>query len=159
MITRILVPVDGSEHSGRAAAFATELAVRFEASLTFLHVLDRVLAREALKRYVAHLRAEPEPDLYEIESVEKTLARSGEDEGVKLLDRMASAAESAGVTDVNTTLLDGHPAGMTIEEAERGGYDLVVLGRRGASGLKGLLAGSVSQRVASEASATVVMVN
>ncbi|NNM32256.1 MAG: universal stress protein, partial [Gemmatimonadetes bacterium] len=71
MITRILVPVDGSEHSGRAAAFATELAVRFEASLTFLHVLDRVLAREPLKRYVAHLRSEPEPDLYEIESVEK----------------------------------------------------------------------------------------
>ena len=159
MITRILVPVDGSEHSSRAAAFATELAVRFEASITFLHVLDQVLAREPLKRYVAHLRAAPEPDQYEIESVEKTLARSGEDEGIQLLDRLTSAAKAAGVGEVNQTLLDGYPASVVVSEAERGGHDLVVMGRRGAGGLRGLLTGSVSQRVSSAAPATVVMVS
>ncbi len=159
MITRILVPIDGSEHSSRAAAFATELAVRFEAPLTFLHVLDRVVAREQLKRYLAHLESAREPDLFEIESVEKTLSRSGEKEGVRLLDQMKSSAQAAGVREVNTSLLDGQPAGVIVGKAESGSFDLVVLGRRGAGGLKGLLAGSVSQRVASAASATVVMVN
>ncbi|MDH3224850.1 MAG: universal stress protein [Gemmatimonadota bacterium] len=159
MIARILVPIDGSAHSSRAAEFATELAVRFEASLTFLHVLDRVVAREQLKRYLAHLESAREPDQFEIESVEKTLARSGETEGRQLLDHLKSAAEAAGVREVDTSLLDGQPARVIVGEAESGGYDLVVLGRRGAGGLKGLLAGSVSQRVASAASATVVMVN
>ena len=159
MITRILVPVDGSEHSGRAVAFATEVAARFGASITFLHVLTQVLAREPLKRYLAHLQAAPEPDLIEIESVEKTLAKSGEPEGLELLQRVTSKAEAAGVNDVSTSLLDGDPAGLIVREAGTGGYDLIVLGRRGVGGFKGLLVGSVSQRVASAAVPTVVMVN
>lgn len=159
MIKRILVPIDGSEHSGRAVRFGTELAVRFDASLTFVHVLNRVLAREPLKRYVTHLRSAPEPDMIEIESVEKTLARSGEAEGVELLERVAAEAEAAGVSDVSTRLLDGNPASVIVHEADSGDYDLVVLGRRGVGGVKGLLVGSVSQRVASAAAPTVVMVN
>ena len=159
MITRILVPVDGSEPSDRAAAFATEVAVRFEASLTFVHVLTRVLARQQLKRYVEHLESAHEPDEIEIESVEKVLAKSGESEGEELLARMRSKAEEEGVLVVSTSLLDGEPAGTIVREADSGGYDLVVLGRRGVGGVKGLLMGSVSQRVASAAAPTVVMVN
>ena len=159
MIRRILVPIDDSEHSRRAVAFATELAVRFEASLTFLHVLGRILAREPLKRYVEHLRSAPEPDLIEIESVEKALSRSGEEEAVDLLARVESSAEAAGVREVGTRLLDGDAARVIVGEADRGGYDLIVLGRRGTGGWKGVLVGSVSQRVASAAATTVVMVN
>lgn len=159
MITRILVPVDGSEHSERAVAFAIELAVRFEASVTFVHVLTRVLARQQLKRYVEHLQSASEPDEIEIESVKKALSRSGETEGAGLLERVKSEAEAAGVGDVNTSLADGEPAGVIVREADRGGYDLVVMGRRGVGGFRGLLVGSVSQRVASAAMPTVVMVN
>lgn len=159
MIQRLLVPVDGSEHSGRAAAFATELAVPFEASLTFVHVLNQVLAREQLKRYVAHLQSAPEPDLIEIESVEKTLSRSGETEGLSLLERVKSEAEAAGVREVGTKLLDGEASRVIVDEANRGGYDLVVLGRRGLGGLKGLLVGSVSQQVAARSEPTVIMVS
>lgn len=159
MITRILVPVDGSDPSKRAVTFATELAVRFDASVTFVHVLNRVLAREPLKRYVAQLESAPDPDTIEIESVQRTLARSGEAEGVALLSEAESAAEAAGVREVSTSLLDGDPARVIVAEAERGGHDLIVAGRRGVGGLKGLLLGSVSQRIASAATPTVVMVN
>ena len=159
MITRILVPVDGSEHSQRAVTFATELAVRFEASITFVHVLSRVLAREPLKEYVKQLRSAPEPNMIEIESVERTLARSGEEEGVAALEQAKSIAEAAGVQEVSTSLVDGDPGRVIVAEAERGGHDLVVVGRRGVGGLKRLLLGSVSHRVASEATPTVVMVN
>jgi nucleotide-binding universal stress UspA family protein len=159
VINRILVPIDGSDHSARAAQFAADLAAKLGGSITFLHVLTRVLAREPLKRYKDHLEAAPDPDLIEIESVEKVLAKSGEREAIELLDRMSATARAAGVTDVDTSLVDGDPAGVVVNTASRGGYDLLVVGRRGMGGLKTLLMGSVSQKVASSAPCTVVMVN
>ena len=158
MIKHILVPIDSSEHSGRVVAFATELAVKLDASITFLHVLTRVLARESLKRYVASLEAAPNPDLAEIGTVQKALSRSGEDEGTELLTKGRLAAEKLGIRDVTTLLRDGDPASVIVHEAESGMYDLVILGRRGLGGLRGLVMGSVSHKVSATAECTVVIV-
>lgn len=159
MITRILVAIDHSDHSSRAAAFANELAVRFGASVTLLHVLTRVLGREQLKRYAASLEAAATPDPVQIANVRKELSGSGEAEGAELLERARAAARRAGVQDVDTSLLDGDPAAVILDQAYRGKYDVVVLGRRGMGSLKGLLTGSVSQKVASWGKRTIVLVN
>jgi len=159
MITRILVAIDHSEHSARAAKFAAELAKSFGAAVTFLHVLNEVLGREQLKRHVASLEAAPDPDLAQIESIKKELSQSGEVEGIDLLVRAKSAAHTAGVRDVDTSLRDGDPATVILDQAHRGEYDVVVLGRRGMGSLKGLLTGSVSQKVASWGKGTIVLVN
>ncbi len=159
MITRILVAIDPSEHSSRASTFATELAIKFGGSVTFLHVLSKVLGREQLKRYLASLEAAPSPDSAQIASVHKELAGSGEAEGIDLLERARSAARTAGVQDVDTSLLDGDPATVILHQAHQGKYDVLVLGRRGMGSLKGLLTGSVSQKVASWGNGTIVLVN
>jgi len=159
MITRILVAIDHSEHSARAATFATELGTKFGASVTLLHVLDKVLGREQLKRYLASLEAAPDPNLVSIENVKRELSRSGEVEGIDLLARAKSEAQTAGVQDVATSLHDGDPATVILDQAYRGGFDVVVLGRRGMGSLKGLLTGSVSQKVAAWGKGTIVLVN
>lgn len=159
LITRILVAIDHSEHSSRAATFATKLAIKFGASVTFIHVLSKVLGREQLKRYVAALEAAVVPDLIQIANVRKELAGSGEAEGIELLERAKSAAQAAGVQDVDTSLLDGDPATVILDQAYRGKHDVVVLGRRGMGSLKGLLTGSVSQKVASWGKRTIMLVN
>ena len=159
MITRILVALDHSDHSERAAAFATELAIRFGASITFIHVLEKVLGREQLKRYVAALEAAPSPNQSTIKKLQEELATSGEGEGIELLDQAQSAAEAAGVREVDTALVDGDPATVILHHRHRGEYDVVVLGRRGMGSLKGLLTGSVSQKVASWGRGTVVLVS
>lgn len=158
-ITRILVAVDHSEHSERAATFATELATKFGASITFLHVLTKVLGREQTKRYLAYLESTPHPNPVETESLRKELAQSGEVEGLDLLTQLESAAQADGVQNVDTSLRDGDPATVILHVAHQGGYDAVVLGRRGMGSIKGLLTGSVSQKVASWGKHTIILVN
>lgn len=158
-ITRILVALDHSEHSTRAATFATELATKFDAAVTFLHVLNKVLGLEQTKRYLALLEAAPHPNPVETEDIRKELAESGEVEGIELLAQAESAARAAGVQNVDTSLRDGDPATVILHLAHQGEYDVVVLGRRGMGSLKGLLTGSVSQKVASWGKRTIVLVN
>ena len=52
----------------------------------------------------------------------------------------------------------GEPAPEIERVAEEGGYDTVVVGSRGLSGLERFLVGSVSEHVATHAHATVVVV-
>jgi nucleotide-binding universal stress UspA family protein len=52
----------------------------------------------------------------------------------------------------------GHPANAIIETAEKGGYDLVIVGSRGLHGVARFLTGSVSSRVVSHAPCSVLVV-
>ncbi len=158
MISRILVPIDHSEHSRRAVTFAADLAVGFGASVRFLHVLTKVLGRQQLTRYADLLGTTPEADASELAEIREKLAASGEVEGLELLEQARSHAVHAGVSEVETTLDDGDPATVILHQVFLGQHDVVVLGRRGMGNLKGLLAGSVSQKVAAWGRCTVILV-
>ena len=54
MLSTILCPVDGSDHADRAVALAADLADRYGAALTFLHVLPNHLSLEQLERFASH---------------------------------------------------------------------------------------------------------
>ncbi len=81
MITKILVPVDGSNQAKRAVTFASEIARRFDARLTLIEVLSAVPAREQLKNYLARLEAAEHADEGEIGSIRAVLEDSGEEGG------------------------------------------------------------------------------
>ena len=55
-------------------------------------------------------------------------------------------------------VVDFDPAEKIVDKAERGKYDLLVIGNRGIGGLSGFLLGSVSDKVAKAASCPVVIV-
>ena len=61
----------------------------------------------------------------------------------------AKAREAMGEADVHVTeYVDlGPPAARIVDRAKHGGYDLVVMGRRGLTPMKEMLVGSVSDRV------------
>ena len=52
MIKKILVPVDGSAHSVKAAELASDLAVKYGAEIVLLHVLLRGHMPEGLKKAI-----------------------------------------------------------------------------------------------------------
>ena len=158
MIKSILVPVDGSENSERAVMFAADLATAFEASILLLHVLNRLPARKQLKDYLNTLEARANPDEGEIGSVRGALLKSGEDEGKKVLANGERVARGKGVENVSTAIEDGDPAEEILRLMDTGRYDLIVMGRRGIGGLKGLLIGSVSHKISNLADCTVVTV-
>ncbi|MGQ3684944.1 MAG: universal stress protein [Candidatus Loosdrechtia sp.] len=158
MIRKILVPVDGSESSQRAIVFASEIAAKFGASVTFVHILQSLLPRKQLKEYLSTLEAAKNPDRAEIESIRNTLAKSGEKHGIQLLENAEILAKGKNVEQVDTVLRDGDPAEEILHMAESGGHDIIIMGRRGHGPIRSLLVGSVSNKVAGLAPCTVVTV-
>lgn len=59
---------------------------------------------------------------------------------------------------VNTILKQGSPAEVISEFAEAEGFDLIIMGRRGITGMKKLFLGSVSNAVLQQATTSVLIV-
>lgn len=144
-IHRILVPTDFSEHSRRALEYAFSLAQRMGASVDLLHVWEPPvhIAPEALMMMPGWQDA----------SVEKYgLAQAGQ--------RLHDWAEPyrSGPVPLQVHLERGIPADAILRAAERG-YDLVVMGTHGRTGLARLMMGSVAQKVSARASCPVMTVH
>jgi nucleotide-binding universal stress UspA family protein len=136
-ITRILVPVDFSAHSDRALRYATTLADRFYATIEVLHVVeDPFVAGAWTPEAVA-------PNIPELLADLVAGAR-------KKLDGMKAAAMEKGVrftTTVLTTVVSGRPADSITDYARTEGFDLIVMGTHGRTGLPHAVLGSVAERV------------
>lgn len=117
MYERILVPVDGSDPADRAVDYGVLLAEAYDAELELLHV-------------VAEGEEESEGDRGRGETV------------------LATAQEVVGErVPAGTRLLGGVPHRAVVDHAADSDADLVVMGRRGRTGLGEGLLGSVTERV------------
>lgn len=137
MYASILIPVDGSQNSMRAAKHAVDLAVKFNARLTGLHVIDtRVLkAAEGSSKVLAQLQSFGEQYLKDI------AAMAGE---VKV--------------KIETSLKEGVPVDVILEEAEKRRVNLIVMGTRGLTGAKRVVLGSTAEQVIRWAACSVLVV-
>ncbi|NQV20283.1 MAG: universal stress protein [Rhodospirillales bacterium] len=159
MLKTILLPVDGSESSLRAVSFGADLAVELQASILLLHVLDRLPSRQQLLDYLVLLERSPAANEAQIEDIRHALSQSGEDQGKKILADAEILLKDKGVKDVSTAIQDGDPATVILRLAETGKYDMIIMGRRGLGGLKGLFMGSVTHKISNMADCPVVTVN
>jgi len=125
-IPSILVPVDGSSYSMNGVAHAACLAGHLGSSLggiTILRVINMALYMERLKKGI-----------------------DPEGEAQKILDEAKGAFLQTGVSEglIKTKAAMGNPAEEIMKEAETGGYQLIVMGRKGRTGLKELLSCSAA---------------
>lgn len=161
MINTVVVAVDGSEHGGKAVDLAAELGRKHEARLVLVHALLRSPS-------VAELRAVAErfgfgDDIEEdLLAAEKAAVQTAAPEepaiapiipddvlkkaGALILKKTKSAIES-GLPRIETLVSDEDPATAIVKCAEDSDADLVVIGSRGFGRVKGLILGSVSQKV------------
>ncbi len=139
-MTRQLIPIDGSEQSCRAAAWADETAARTGDEITLLHVFD-LNAAEAMA--LAHLTRE--------EIAERIAAHAAPS------FEKARAAMTSG-SKVETLAVIGSPADEIVGIAKSKGYDHIVMGSRGLSALRELMLGSVSEKVLRRAHCAVTIV-
>jgi nucleotide-binding universal stress UspA family protein len=140
--SKILVPVDFSEHSERALRVAADLARRYEAKLTVAHVYEPVTyaAPESFLLYAA----QQTPGM--LAEYDKLLAKSSQD------------ARGEGAQQVDTKLLQGTAFVEITRFAKEGGYDLIVMGTHGRTGIAHVLMGSVAERVVRKATCPVMAV-
>lgn len=64
----------------------------------------------------------------------------------------------AAKVEVGRIVLQGDIAGSIVDLAEQSAFDLIVMGRRGLGGIKGILMGSVSSKVVQQAPCPVTVV-
>jgi len=128
-ISRMLVPVDGSENAEKALQYAVRLAKKTNAEITLLYVQESSLFNlrpEATKKIGTSVLA-------------NAAARS---EGIKLGQKLES----------------GNPAKIIAETADKGDYDIIVIGSRGHGVIDRFLLGSVSDHVVHYANRSVLII-
>lgn len=131
MFKRIVAPVDGSESARRALDLAAEIASGAGAKLVVIHVLADHKLPPDLEHFaeVEHLNEKRAPI---------TL-------GQRIVDGAKGHAKEGGAEDVETIVVEGDPAEQIVAAAKDA--DLIVMGTRGLGSAKGLLLGSVSNKV------------
>lgn len=155
LVDKVLVAFDGSENSLRAAHFAAKLMDRNpEGTVTFIHVVPPVAA--ALDWYRG-----PGTVLSEATEMEKAAAEATAEKARTMVAEVRAAVEAAvGDTPLKMSIVVevGDPARAIVEYAERGAYDLIVMGSRGLNPVKGVFLGSVSYKVLCTAPCPVLIV-
>lgn len=137
-LKNILVPVDGSAYSMRAAGYAAELARAMNSQILLIH---------CHKAFPVVL-GEP----YFQKAVNKIIEKSN-----ALLDPYRAMLRNAGVA-LTDRILEGPAAEAVCEVAKIEKIDMIVMGSRGRSDLEGLLLGSCTHRVLSMAQCPVLVV-
>jgi len=148
MFKKVLVATDGSPGSKKAVETALKLKLQIpEIEITILHVYETILRTilEPSVEYSSKITVIPD-------STRISMIREKDE----ILEEARLIAEELGV---KVKLLNriGDPASTIVEEAEKGGYDLIVIGGEG-FGKSGKILGSVANKVVNQFKGSVLVI-
>lgn len=164
---KILVPISYHEPE-KAPLFAINLARQYNAQLIACHVIDVesglakeriVYLPEASKRGMAHM-----PDSVLGEKVPlppalvEKLKNNMTEKGYEISSTIEKIAKKAGI-ETESVILSGRPSNEITKYATEGNFDLIVMNHTNRGRLSRLLTGSVSEKIARNASCSVMIVN
>lgn len=135
MFKNILIPIDGSDLSLRAASLGVELAKRFGARVHGYHVLKPLAAVAYISDTLRHA-----PDDYRNDAI---------DRAERQLDTVRALALAAGVPFDGNYTFDHRPYSAIVGAAHKYNCDLIVMGTHGRTGLDSVVLGSETSKVLS----------
>src|ERR687891_821402 len=147
-IKKILVPVDGSDLSFKAAQYAIHLAKADNSEVTTLNVVEDIKQGGAIG-----LQAK-----YGNVSLVDAFRKVRKDSAEKWIDKIREVAYSQGVAFKGEIVDDEDitsESGVITEYAQKNSFDLIVIGSRGRSKLERLLMGGVTNSVVNNAKTSV----
>jgi nucleotide-binding universal stress UspA family protein len=147
---KVLVPLDGSAVSKRAAQYAIHLARVEGAKLVLLHVLEDVKQGGAIGLQAKYGNTRL------VQGFQNVLRQSAE----KWMSEITDAADRQGVSTKTEIMPDDgtHEVGVITRYAEENGVDIIVMGSKGQSKFKKLLVGSVAAAVINHSPCPVMVV-
>lgn len=137
---RMLVPIDGSEHSWDALAYTVEQSPD---SLVLFHVINPMTSVQTDGIYLTH----------------DDFVAAGQEQAETLFEQAADIIGDANIA-VETDTAVGTPAREIVRytEADDNGIDHIVLGSQGRSGVARVVLGSVAESVARRSPVPVTIV-
>ena len=149
--SKILVAIDGSDHSMKAAEYAIDIARDNKAQLIALAVLDISKVGYAASAFIAS-------PMYGLDKLEKN--RKEAQEWLDKVGKMTSQKSNDNNNDIQfkSQIEESMSvAGTIVDYAENQNIDLIVVGSRGRSGFTKLLLGSVASTVVTYATCPVMV--
>jgi nucleotide-binding universal stress UspA family protein len=147
-ISRVLVPVDGSKHSNEVLQFLLRMPLPRHAEVIVMTVVQSFGAA-FVKAYTF--------DLERDKRIVAELQEAEEEAAARLLAEAENGFRRGGYR-VSAIVARGDPSQEILREAARRDVDLIGLGAKGLTGVRGFLLGSVAQRVARYAETSVLIV-
>lgn len=142
---KILVALDGSDHSKKAASLAIDFAKKYDAELYIIHVLED---KKIPKGFEDHAKAAGiPPDYFDL------VCRSD-----KFVGEAEASAKEEGIKKVVPLCHQGDPADEIILQAKTNNVDLIIMGNRGLGKFSKAIMGSVSSKVCNHAKSTCITV-
>jgi nucleotide-binding universal stress UspA family protein len=151
-ISKILVPIDGSELSRKAADYAIFLSSKLGTELCVIHVIDNVPYEHNVGSY----------GLYDIETPGEIRQILEEERGItkEWFDKIKVKANEKDIQVIRTDLVTTRSSieSAIVNYAERNQVDLIVIGPAGHSGFRKLVFGSVASGVIKHSHCPVMMI-
>ena len=138
MFEKILVPLDGSEHSFNALEKAIQIAKKFDGQITLIHVFS--------------VGTMSTPSSEACESIQEMRKQ-----GKSILARARKKVKAKKIP-VKTLIKEGQTVNEILKAATDGDFNLIIIGARGISKLREILLGSVSDGVIRHATRPVLVV-
>ncbi|MBC1242095.1 universal stress protein [Nostoc sp. 2RC] len=157
MFKKILVALDRSDVGQKVFDQAFNLAKLTQASLMLLHVLSPEEDGSPYVPVVSNFDYYPGLNTQSFELYQKQW-ETFKTQGIQMLQSFCAQANTAGITTEFTQNV-GNPGRVICDLARSYDADLIVMGRRGRSGLTELFLGSVSNYVLHHASCSVHIVH
>jgi len=148
-LKKILLAVDGSESSKKAAKEAAKLASSLNAHVSLITVVT--------PNYSHNI------ETIEVSNAEMSMERMEEmreekkKEGNRILDEAAQFLEKENIK-VAKKVYEGNPAEKICQVAEEEDYDMIVVADKGLGGIKRFFLGSISDKVVRHANTSVLVV-
>jgi nucleotide-binding universal stress UspA family protein len=139
-LKKILCPIDHSDCSKEALKYAVSFAMKDEAKLLLLHIIDIRSFNEGLDAMSTQIPNE--------ETLEQLR--------VKLLDCIPE--EIRDDLDVEAIVIQGIPFAEIISTAKEREIDMIVIGSHGRTGISHMMLGSVSEKVVRKAPCPVLTI-
>ncbi|MCW4055566.1 MAG: universal stress protein [Candidatus Bathyarchaeota archaeon] len=153
LFRKILVPLDGSQHSLKALSFAVEIAKKFGGKITLVHVYSSVVVPTFLPKpsvTTGHMPIMAAEDVTKVALASRRVGR-------RILEDGEEKARAEKV-DVESLLREGHTVEEITRVAEGGRFELIVMGARGVSHVRAMFLGSASDGVIHHAGCPVLVV-
>lgn len=126
-LDKILVPIDGSEYSERAAEYSVSCAEQYSSEVILLHCHKPIIGYSE----------EPDFDMVKNRILEKA---------DRLLDKYRKLYDEKGIRH-RELICDPPPAQAIAQIAKEENIDTIIMGSRGKTDWEGLLIGSVTHKV------------
>jgi nucleotide-binding universal stress UspA family protein len=135
MISKILVPTDGSRAARKAAVYAVDLAKQLKASVIALSVIDK-------RSFMGQAVPAEKTSRHVMEPIEDYLREAAEG----YVGEIKKLCDKNGVRS-KTVITAGHPVEDIVREAARARVNLIIMGSHGKSALVAAVLGGVTYGV------------